>query len=167
MDMHSHFARHEADESTMSTMSMTMDASEMNMVFFNAMTTPLWSSMFAPSTAGAYAGMCILLIFLSMVYRGLFALKGFLEHKWLLAARNRRYIVVADKTPAAERLSSDSKMGVLTVNGVQENVQVVQQAESMTQPWRFTVDLPRSLLVTVIVGLGYLLYVTNVSFIKI
>ena len=71
----------------------------------------------------------------------------------------RRYVVVANKTPVSERISSDvdSKTAVLSVNGVEENVKVVHSPVQHVQPWRLSVDVPRALLVMVIGGVGYLL----------
>lgn len=131
------------------------------MTFFGGTGTPLYSMQFMPTTTGGYAGTCIFLIILAIVYRGLFAFKAMLENRWMTQALNRRYVVVADKMPAAERIrsSGESKTAVLTANGVDENVMVVHRPKSATMPWRFSVDLPRAGLVTVIVGLGYLLYV--------
>lgn len=67
--------------------------------------------------------------------------------------------MVADKTPMSERLERDpdAKHAVLSANGVEEHVRVVQQANHGVQPWRFSVDLPRAALVTVMAGVGYLL----------
>lgn len=137
----------------------TTSGSHMTMVFFSATNTPLYSDMWTPSSAGAYAGTCIFLILLAIVYRGGYALKDYLENKWLASALKRKYVVVADKTPISEQVASDSdsKTGILTTNGVEETVRVVQAPVSHTQPWRFSVDLPRAALMTVNAGVGYLL----------
>lgn len=136
-----------------------MDASEMNMVFFSSLRTPLFSSQWTPASSGSYAGTCIFLIFLAFLYRGTFFLKSYLEHQWALAALNRRYVVVADKTPVAERVSRDSEArdAVLTANGLEEPVRIVQQRQPVMQPFRFSVDLPRAGIVTLMAGIGYLL----------
>lgn len=47
----------------------------MNMVFFTAHTTPLYSDAWTPRTIGQYAGTCFFLIFLSFLFRGLIALR--------------------------------------------------------------------------------------------
>ncbi|KAJ9666688.1 hypothetical protein H2201_003092 [Coniosporium apollinis] len=139
--------------------STTMDAADMRMVFFNAANTPLFSTQWTPTTTGQYAGTCIFLIILSVLYRASFALKHLLEKRWSEQAYRRRYVVVADKVPEAERVraSDDSKLAVLSANGVEENVRMVHAPVHAVQPWRFSVDLPRALLVTVMVGIGYLL----------
>jgi hypothetical protein len=51
-----------------------------------------------------------------------------------------------------------SKTAVLSANGVEENVVVVQKtAKRRFAPWRLTVDLPRALLDTLIAFVGYLM----------
>jgi hypothetical protein len=51
-----------------------------------------------------------------------------------------------------------SKTAVLSANGMEENVVVVQKAaKRQFAPWRLTVDLPRALLDTLIAFVGYLM----------
>jgi len=146
--------------------SMTMDASSMTMAFFNSEHTPLYSKGWAPSTTAGYAGTCIFLIILTLIYRSLFAVKHILEQRWQDKAWQRRYVVVAEKQPVAEQARTDPslKTGILTANGVEENVMIVHRPARGTQPWRFSVDLPRSLLVTVMAGIGYLLMLAVMTF---
>lgn len=74
--------------------------------------------------------------------------------------------MVADKQPVSEqaRTDPDLKTAVLTANGVEENVVVVQRLSRSIQPWRFSVDLPRALLVTVLAGVGYLLMLAVMTY---
>ena len=129
------------------------------MEFVNSQTTTLYASGWTPESTGAYAGTCIFLIVLAILFRSLFAAQHLLEAKWADSAWKRRFVVVADKQPVSEQYASDadSKTGVLTANGVEENVRVVHKPTSMIQPWRFSVDLPRAGMVTLIAGVGYLL----------
>ncbi|KAF2465901.1 Ctr copper transporter-like protein [Lindgomyces ingoldianus] len=138
----------------------------MSMGFFSATNTPLYSTSWTPSSAGAYAGTCIFLIILAILYRGGFTLKHHLDLKWAESSLKRRYVVVADKTPVAEQVASDtnSTTGILTTNGVEERVRVVQAPASHIQPWRFSVDLPRAAVMTVIAGVGYLLMLAVMTF---
>lgn len=71
----------------------------------------------------------------------------------------RRYVVVAgEKTIADQAMNDGSSMtAILTTNGVQEDVRVVSAPVKHTQPWRFGVDLPRALLMTIAAAIGYLL----------
>lgn len=138
-----------------------MGASEMSMTFFTSTSTPLLSSAWAPSSTGAYAGTCIFLIILAFIFRTLIAGKTWLERRWAAQALQRRYIVVADKN----RLSDDVRDGgldekdtaVLTVRGREEDVRIAKAPAPGVAPWRFSVDLPRAGLVTVMTGVGYLL----------
>lgn len=74
---------------------------------------------------------------------------------------NRRYVNVAGKLPKSERITSDSdsKKMILTENGVEEDVMVVKKRSMGTRPWRITVDPVRAVMDTMIVGVGYLLWV--------
>ncbi|KAF1991652.1 copper transporter family protein [Aulographum hederae CBS 113979] len=147
-------------------MSTTMDASEMAMTFFTAYNTPLFSKQFTPNSTGQYAGACIFLIILTVIFRSLYAFKSSLESRWRAQAVARRYIVIADKLPESERIQQDpdAKSAVLSVNGVEEGVRIIERPMQGQQPWRFSVDLPRAALVTVMAGVGYLLMLAVMTF---
>ncbi|KAF2135847.1 uncharacterized protein K452DRAFT_238608 [Aplosporella prunicola CBS 121167] len=138
---------------------MNMDAADMRMTFFDSPFTSLFSNQWTPKNKGTYAGTCIFLIVLAVAYRLLLVGKQKLEERWLNQAINRRYVVVADRQPESERIEKDpdSKDAVLSANGVEEHVKMVRAKACGAQPWRFSVDLPRAALVTVQVGVGYLL----------
>jgi len=133
-------------------------------VFVNSMAAPLFSAAWTPSSTGTYAATCIFLIVLAALLRGLLALRSWQERRWLAADQARRYVVVAGKPALAESLSRDS-LGknatmVLSENGVEENVVVVQNRAASAahpRPWRLSVDPLRALTDTVVVGVGYLL----------
>jgi len=130
------------------------------MVFFSSTSTPLYSSDWTPHSTGQYAWTCIFLVILAAFLRGLFAVKHIMEKRSLDKALNRRYVVVAGKTPEADRTSedSDAKTGtLLTQSGVEETVRVVRRNIREVQPWRSSVDVPRAGIVTVMAGISYLL----------
>lgn len=131
----------------------------MNMVFFNSQSTPLIGSSWVPQTAGQYAGTCLFLIALAIIFRVLWACKHVQEKRWWEKAVQRRYIVVAGQTPRSEVLKSDadSTTAILSANGLEESVKVVQRHIHDVQPWRLSVDLPRAIIVTILSGIGYLL----------
>jgi copper transporter 1 len=154
---------HSGHEMTTDSMDgMDMDSSSpmtMTMSFFTATNTPLYSTSWTPTSAGAYAGTCIFLIILAITLRAIFTLKSFLEAKSLEAALKRRYVVVADEQLPTDKAANDSSSmtGILTTNGLQENVRIVSAPVKHIQPWRFSTDLPRAALMTVAAGVGYLL----------
>ncbi|KAJ9207689.1 hypothetical protein DTO166G4_4779 [Paecilomyces variotii] len=136
------------------------DMSSMPMVFTNTHTMPLYSTLWTPSSRGGYAGTCIFLIILAIIARGLIAFKAIMEQRWLAAHLQRRYIVVAGKNPEAGRIASDPEAKTATLvsaEGAQETVRVVHRYTQEALPWRFSVDLPRALIVLCITGVAYLL----------
>ena len=147
------------DMGTTSAASTSMSMSMMSMTFFTSSSTPLYSTMWTPNSPGAYAGTCIFLVLLAVIFRSLLAVKAWKERAWLDAEFNRRYVTVAGKLPKSERISqdSDSKRMVLSENGVEEDVMVVKKRSMGVRPWRITTDPVRAVMDTVIVGVGYLL----------
>jgi hypothetical protein len=134
--------------------------SSMAMVFFSSSSTPLFSTAWKPSSTSAYAGTCIFLILLAASFRALLAVKAVLEHRWLDTTLNRRYIAIAGKKTAGQKITEDEKVKetfLLSAQGVEEEVHVVRRQNRVTIPWRTTVDIPRAGIVTVITGVGYLL----------
>ncbi|EAW08821.1 copper transporter family protein [Aspergillus clavatus NRRL 1] len=139
----------------------------MPMVFTNAHDTPLYSSAWTPASNGAYAGTCIFLIILAIINRCLVAFKAYLEHYWLAAYLNRRYVAIAGKTSEAGRIDADpdAKMASLvTAQGVEESVKVVRRVSRGTVPWRFSVDVPRAAIFLCITGVSYLLMLAVMTF---
>jgi len=141
------------DSDSMSSMSMTM-------MFTNSHTTPLYANSWTPSSEGGYAGTCIFLVLLAMMLRLLFAAKAICEQRWLMNAQKRRYVLVRGRATEAGRIDQDpvAKTGSLvTANGVEENVKVVQAKTRAVVPFRLSVDVPRACLTTVLAGVSYLL----------
>ncbi|KAF2848780.1 Ctr copper transporter-like protein [Plenodomus tracheiphilus IPT5] len=159
---------HETPASSMDGMSGSTSSSHtgMTMAFFTSTETPLYSLSWAPQNAGQYAGTCIFLIVLAIFLRAIYTAKTFLEMRALESALKRRYIVVAGEKSVAEQAMNDgsSTTGILTSNGVQEDVRIVSAPVKHIQPWRFGVDLPRSLLTAVAVAVGYLSMLAVMTF---
>lgn len=145
-----------SSNSSSSSMSMGMI-----MTFQTDIRTALYSNAWTPQNAGTYAGTCIFLIALTVILRLIVAYKSYQERVWADKNAQRRFIVVNGKEPMSERLSRDpdaKQMAmVLSENGVEEKVLVVEKKHHAVAPWRFSVDPPRAVLDTVIVGVGYLL----------
>ena len=144
------------DGSTGSTDSMVMT---MMAIFQTNIATSLFSTLWTPANVGAYAGTCIFLIVLATIMRGLLAVKGWTEERWLDRELKRRYVVVQGRPALSDGLARDSlsKRMVLSENGVEEDVMVVEKHKYHQRPWRFSVDPVRALLDTIIAGVGYLL----------
>lgn len=134
--------------------------------FTNSHNTLLFSSAWTPSSPGAYAGTCIFLIILAIADRGLIALKAVLERHWLDVHLNRRYVAIANKPTESGHIDHDPDAKVatlITAQGVEESVKIVHTIPQGPIPWRFSVDLPRAGLFLCIVGVSYLLYVSDHS----
>ncbi|KAK1758468.1 protein P80 [Echria macrotheca] len=173
---HGIHARHGADahaaDSTMSDSMSGMSGNggggmTMMSVFQTSMATPLYSQAWTPTSTGSYAGTCIFLIVLAVIFRGLLAAKWWQENRWLDRELNRRFVVVNGKAPLAENLSRDSLAKhanmVLSENGIEENVVVVKKRTFGARPWRLSVDPVRAAIDTVIAGVGYLLMLAVMS----
>lgn len=86
--------------------------------------------------------------------------KHILEHRWLDQQLNRRYVAVQGIPTEEERINADTEgknMVLRSERGVEERVRVVRSHVRTVMPWRLSVDLPRAVYVTVMVGVGYLL----------
>jgi hypothetical protein len=159
MEYHGIHARHGSTADSAS--SDSMSGMTMMSVFQTSMATPLYSQAWTPTSTGSYAGTCIFLILLAVIFRGLLAAKWWQENRWLDRELNRRFVVVNGKAPLAENLSRDSLAKqanmVLSENGIEENVVVVKKRTFGARPWRLSVDPIRAAIDTVIAGVGYLL----------
>jgi len=136
-----------------------MSMSGMSITFFTSYTTPIYSTLWTPSSLGSYAGTCIFIVILAIIFRFLLAWKSWKESDWLDKEFNRRYVTVAGKQSKSDRISSDSdrKRMVLSANGAEEDVLVVKKKGVVGRPWRMTVDPQRAAIDTVVAGVGYLL----------
>jgi len=154
-----------ATSTAAASMDMTMS---MSTVFFTATDTPLYSSSWVPTTIGAYAGNCIFLIVLSVVFRVLYAIHSVLQRRWLARSINMRDIVVGgvsegkrstESLTGSDRAPENTREGTTQQGSELETAALLKasRAVKVAQPWRWSVDLPRACLVTVMSGVGYLL----------
>lgn len=158
-----------AADMDMSGMDMNMSTSDsstsgtsmmmMMVTFTNDMATPLYAESWTPNSIGTYAATCVFLIALAVIFRGLFAIKAIQESKWLDQELNRRYVVVNGQLPMREVMSTTSlkQNMMLSANGAEEQVMVVQKKGMESRPWRASVDPLRAAIDTIIAAVGYLL----------
>lgn len=147
-----------------------MSSMTMKMVFYNAHDTPLYSSAWTPAADGSYAGTCIFLIILSIISRALLALKAVLERHWLNAHLNRQFA----PSPENGRIDGqgqdpDAKLASLvTAPGTPPSSaeKVARGSFPAPLPWRFSVDVPRALIILAFTGVSYLLYVWFLLFFR-
>ena len=139
----------------------------MIMTFFTATDTPLYSLDWTPGSTGSYAGTCIFLIILAVLFRVLLAGKAWKEERWLDDELKRRYVAVEGRGSLAMKIrgqdgngiaeEGDAKSMVISENGLEEDVVVVRKKGPIRRPWRWSVDLVRASMDTTIAGVGYLL----------
>ncbi|KAI0471699.1 Ctr copper transporter family-domain-containing protein [Xylariaceae sp. FL0804] len=132
-----------------------MSSSEMAMVFFQAVTTPLFSMSFTPAGKGSYAGTCVFLVVLA------------LAHRFLMAARHvffdsrRRMALSAARHHQAARMHNDLK-DVPSLNSddgsaAPEALAAHVRNEVRGHPFAVATETVRALFEVVIGGVGYLL----------
>lgn len=135
-----------------STMMMSMAAG-----FTSGPGTTLYSPTWTPTTVGGYAGTCIFLIALSVIFRLGVAVRANLEHHWWTRGQDRRRIIVQGRPDAGTEKRSMRATLVPREGGEPEEVRVMTSAQRIVPPWRLSTDLPRALLVTILAGIAYLL----------
>jgi copper transporter 1 len=122
-----------ASSSHMSGMDMGHESTGMTMVFFTATDTPLYSSAWTPTTVGQYAGICVFLIALSIIFRGLIALRCNALTLWAMWRRRQDTGIL--------RLETDDFDG----------------KKASQRPWRINEAAAIAILDMVLVGVSYLL----------
>ena len=117
--------------------------------------------MWSPTSTGGYAGTCIFLIILAVVFRALGAFSYLMEKRFADRERNRRYVVVNGGRPgvveSVDRDPEVKKMSLVSERGIEESVRVVKRESRSVMPWRLSVEGPRAVVRTVMAGVGYLL----------
>ncbi|ETS87504.1 hypothetical protein PFICI_01332 [Pestalotiopsis fici W106-1] len=119
--------------------SSLMTSSEMAMVFFQAVTTPLFASAWTPTGNGSYAGTCIFLIVLAALHRVLHAVKSIVfDARW----HGRQRLMSEDEASGKERADTPARQ---------------LQSEWNSHPFRVATETARALTEVVVGGIGYLL----------
>ncbi|KAF2167396.1 hypothetical protein M409DRAFT_66012 [Zasmidium cellare ATCC 36951] len=115
---------------------MPMD--EMLMVFFTSTQTALWSESWWPLTTGQYAGTCIFLIALAVIFRGLLGVRMHFDkiYSWMVYRHDTK---------------------VLRKYGFEKDQVKVPEGEVRAARWSVNEELFRAVLDTVIAGFSYLL----------
>jgi hypothetical protein len=121
----------------------TMNMQRMMMVFYTSVDTPLYSSSWAPASVGSYAGTCIFLIILTMLLRFLTAWKAVLERRWSVKSHSWNLL--------------SSKHGAESEKIAKHGPQRQCQQLGFDAPFRLSIDIPRAILFTLLLGIAYLL----------
>ncbi|KAI0110299.1 Ctr copper transporter family-domain-containing protein [Daldinia grandis] len=125
--------------------SIMMSSAEMAMVFFQSVTTPLYSSAWTPQGQGSYAGTCIFIIMLALLHRILIALRS----------------IIFDSNPGLHRhakvISSSNSDDYPGVRSDLELMDGQFRAQWNSHPFKVATETFRALLEVIIGGIGYLL----------
>jgi hypothetical protein len=122
---------------------MVMSMQDMAMNFFNSYDTPLFSLDWTPTNGGQYAGTCIFLIVLAIIFRFILALRSNMSTVAAAAARRRETALLV-KT-AAESSDDDR---------VSREGQHIPHAKAR---WTLNDALITASIDTTLAGVGYLL----------
>ncbi|OTA55571.1 hypothetical protein K449DRAFT_438490 [Hypoxylon sp. EC38] len=127
-----------------SSSSIMMTSAEMAMVFFQSVTTPLYSTAWTPQGEGSYAGTCIFLIALALIHRILIALRSIVFDSNQALHRHRKVV----SSDSDDYPGSRSEL---------ESIGNQFRSQWNSHPFRVATETVRSLLEVVIGGIGYLL----------
>ncbi|KAI1205201.1 Ctr copper transporter family-domain-containing protein [Annulohypoxylon truncatum] len=128
----------------MDSSSMMMSSADMAMVFFQSVTTPLYSSAWTPQGQGSYAGTCIFLIVLALV------------HRILIAGR----AIIFDSNQALSRRRKDISSDSDEYPGSKSDLESMGErfrSQWSGHPFKVATETARALLEVIIGGIGYLL----------
>lgn len=114
---------------------MTMDMSQMLMTFFTSTVTPLYSKAWTPNSSGQYAGTCIFLIVLPVIFRALIAARS--NFPGLLAS-----------------FAARNDTGILREH---PDAHDWKFSHVPHRPWRINEALLRAVLDTLLAGVSYLM----------
>lgn len=121
-----------------------MTSAEMAMVFFQSVTTPLYSTAWTPQGEGSYAGTCIFLIVLALIHRILIALRSIVFDSNQALHRHRKVV----SSDSDDYPGSRSEL---------ESIGNQFRSQWNSHPFRVATETVRALLEVVIGGIGYLL----------
>ncbi|KAF2213834.1 hypothetical protein CERZMDRAFT_38267 [Cercospora zeae-maydis SCOH1-5] len=105
----------------------------MEMTFFTSTATALYSNTWTPKSQGQYAGTCIFLICLGLIFRGVVALRYRFNALWTRSIQKQDTAMLRPKTDQHRDVRSSQR------------------------PWRINEAATRACLDTVLAGVSYLL----------
>ncbi|KAI2472641.1 Ctr copper transporter family-domain-containing protein [Annulohypoxylon bovei var. microspora] len=132
------------DMDSSSSSSTMMTSADMAMMFFQSVTTPLYSSAWTPQGQGSYAGTCVFLIALALVHRILIAGRSIVFDS-NQALRQHRKAISSDSDDYPGSKSELDSMGNRF------------RSQWNSHPFRVAAETSRALLEVIIGGIGYLL----------
>ncbi|KAF8431397.1 putative Ctr copper transporter [Terfezia claveryi] len=144
----------------------TSGKSMMKMAFHTSTTDNLFSEAWTPKTTGQYAGACIFLIVLAIIYCALAAFKSIQDAKWHKVEKARGVVVAGMGRIGLRSIAVDEAKpaGAVANLETEGNGNSGKETEGGNTPWRLSIELPRAATSTVVSGVGYLLMLAVMTF---
>lgn len=144
-------------------------SSMMKMAFHTSTIDNLFSEAWTPKTIGQYAGACIFLIVLAIIYCALAAFKSIQDAKWHKDERARGIVVAGTRRNSVRSSVVDegkpaAAVGNIETVGSGNSGEGEEKENPWTAPWRLSIELPRAAISTVVSGVGYLLMLAVMTF---
>ncbi|KAK9370357.1 Ctr copper transporter family-domain-containing protein [Lipomyces kononenkoae] len=160
MDMSTATSMAMAMSTSTSTSSMSGDPSMSmsSMSFHTSFTDFLFAQQWTPSSRGQYAGTCIFLIVLAVIYRMIHVLKHRMERYY--NARARQYS--RSMSTASLQTEKDGTFEKSVAGTTAEPDRPLQFRN--VRPWRVSMDIPLALIQLLLSGAAYLLMLAVMTF---
>ncbi|KAK9454397.1 Ctr copper transporter family-domain-containing protein [Dipodascopsis uninucleata] len=140
----------------------SMDMSSMDMLFHTSTTDSLFAAGWTPSSTGKYAGTCIFLIVLAVIYRFTHIIKHRSERYFTTRALDNRYrgSIKATRSDAVDTIEKS----VDSSEACCPDAATPTGFFSPYRPWCFSSDVPMALIQTLLSGISYLLMLAVMTF---
>ncbi|KAK9469256.1 Ctr copper transporter family-domain-containing protein [Lipomyces arxii] len=160
MDMSATMDMPPPSSSSSSSSNPTNMSMNMVMAFHTSYTDLLFATGWTPTSKGKYAGACIFLIVLAVIYRFTHVIKHRSER--YLSARVRQTLgdVSSANVASASMDSNSLEKSAFTATALPDRPFQFRTV----RPWRVSVDIPLALLQVVLSGVSYLLMLAVMSF---
>ncbi|KAK9327241.1 Ctr copper transporter family-domain-containing protein [Lipomyces starkeyi] len=149
-----------SSSSSMGGMDISSSTSMSSMSFHTSKSDFLFATGWTPSSTGQYAGICIFLIVLAVIYRFMHVLKHRTERYFSARTRINMGNIATTHHP-----HTDTDAGSLEKYAAEATIQAEHPLQFRNvRPWRVSVDVPLSLIQLVLSTVSYLLMLAVMTF---
>ncbi|KAK9312684.1 Ctr copper transporter family-domain-containing protein [Lipomyces starkeyi] len=150
-----------SSSTSMGGMDVSSSMSMSSMSFHTSTSDFLFATAWTPSSTGQYAGICIFLIVLAVIYRFIHVLKHRTER--YLSARTR--VNMGTIASTTHQPQTDTDAGSLEKSAAEATILADRPFQFRNvRPWRVSVDVPLSLIQLVLSTVSYLLMLAVMTF---